>query len=142
MMIEYLTKLGDFINQLPERKYDLTNQEEIKEMLEDILDNQYVQLTKKLSEDILGFIDQMADVGINHIIFLVNRFKKISLLTHILSSLIIYISFYIFITIPIKKQLRAIDSLVNVTFSIPSSVYNTSPKLKRYEHFKLILITI
>lgn len=71
-----------------------------------------------MSEDILGFIDQMTDVAINHIIFLVNRFKRISLITHIASSLIIFISFFIFITIPIKKQLLAIDSLVNITFSI------------------------
>jgi len=45
MMIKYL-KLGNFLNQLPERKYDLTNQEKVREILEDMLDNQYVQLTK------------------------------------------------------------------------------------------------
>jgi len=132
MIVEYLSKLSDFINQTPEKKYNLTNQNEIKEMLSDILTNPHIQLLKKLSEDILGFIDQMDDIGIKYLVQKLKDNRESTLYCYILSSLIIYVTFYFFVSKPIKKQLRAIDSLINILFSIPPSVYNSSPKLKRY----------
>ncbi|ORX86171.1 hypothetical protein BCR32DRAFT_290158 [Anaeromyces robustus] len=132
MMVEYLTKLSEFLNQLPEKKYDLTNQEEIKQMYDDIMANPYVQFIKKISEDILGFIDQMADQGITYMRNEIIKYRKITLICHIITSTTIFITFYFLITKPIKKQLRVMDSLINVTFSIPSAVYNSSPKLKYF----------
>ncbi|ORY24906.1 hypothetical protein LY90DRAFT_630109 [Neocallimastix californiae] len=135
MMVEYLSNLSDYIDEEHEKKYNLTDQEEIKEMITNILANPRVQLLKKLSEDILGFIDQMNDIGITYLVQKLKSYKSNTLIFHISSSLIIYISFYLFVSRPIKKQLRAIDSLVNITFSIPSSMYKTSPRLKKYDKF-------
>ena len=140
MMVEYLSNLADYLNDLPQKKYNLEDQNEVRELLYDLLDNPHVQLIKKLSEDILGFIDQMDDIGINYLVNKITKFKKAMLICHLSSSVIVFILFYFFVTKPIKKQLRAIDSLINIIYSIPHSVYNTSPVLKGYYFISFILI--
>jgi len=132
IMVEYLSKVGDFIEKIPERKYNLRDQNELKEMVNDILSNQYIQLMRKISEDIQGQMDQMNTVGFKYLADKISIYRKVTLICHAISSIIIYISFYFLITKPIKKQLRAMDSLNNIVFSIPSAVYNVSPKLKEY----------
>ncbi|OUM57145.1 hypothetical protein PIROE2DRAFT_65169 [Piromyces sp. E2] len=132
MTIELFSKLKDFINDPPQKRYNLTDQEEVRELYYDILGSPYIQLIRKLSEDIIGHTEQMNQLGISYLENEIDKYKEITIICHATSSIIIFITFYFFVTRPVKKQLRAIDCLTNVTFSIPSSIINSAPKLKNF----------
>ncbi|ORX61198.1 hypothetical protein BCR36DRAFT_8189 [Piromyces finnis] len=132
IMIEYINKVKDYINNIPERNYDLTNSTSIRELNLEILNNKYFILFKNLGSDINGHIDVMNELGSTNLLTNSNKYLNITLMSHIACSILLFITFFIYISGPIKKQLRIIDSLTNITFSIPSSVYNSSPKIKNF----------
>eukprot|EP00833_Pecoramyces_ruminatium_P004013 jgi/Orpsp1_1/1178045/evm.model.c7180000063836.1 len=131
LMVEYLNKVNEFITLAPEKHYDLKNATDLNNALEYIMNDPYLQGIKYLSYDIIGHIDTMNEVGTQHITDIIEEYEIYTLYFHILGSLIIFITFFIFVSRPIKKQLRLIDVLTNITFAIPSSIYNSSPKMKK-----------
>jgi len=132
LMVEYLNKLSEYIANPPQAKYDVLTVEGQLGIFLDIVYSPYVQFLKKMSDDISGHIDLMNEIGADYLESEALNFQKITLLTHVICSLLIFITFFIFVSRPIKKQLRVIDSLTNITFSIPSTIYNSSPKIKKY----------
>jgi len=132
IMVEYMNKVNDFINNIPKKTYDLTDQESIAELNQDIIDNEYFSLFSRLGDDIKGHINVMNDLGSEYLLHEANKYMQLTLIFHGICSVCIFSTFYVFVTRPIKKQLRVIDSITNITFSIPSSIYNSSPKLKSF----------
>eukprot|EP00833_Pecoramyces_ruminatium_P010887 jgi/Orpsp1_1/1184919/evm.model.c7180000091552.1 len=130
IIVEYLNKLREFINNPPTKSYDLTDPDEIALLNIDISNNEYLPFFQSVSEDIVGHNDRMSELAIEYLTNEISTYIKYTLLLHAFSSTVIFVTFFIFVTFPIKKQLRVIDTLTNVTFSIPSSVYNSSPKMK------------
>ncbi|OUM58722.1 hypothetical protein PIROE2DRAFT_15939 [Piromyces sp. E2] len=90
IMVEYINKLKDYINNIPNRNYDLTNSMSIMQLVLEILNNEYLNFFRNLGADINGHITVMNELGNSYLL----------------------------------------NSLTNITFSIPSSIYNASPKLK------------
>ena len=132
IMVEYLNKLNEFINNPPTKTYDLTNIDDIAKLNSDIFNSEYIPLFRSLAEDVVGHIDRMNELAIEYLMNETRSYSDYTLILHIISSVVIFVTFYSFVTFPIKKQLRVIDTLTNITFSIPSSVYNSSPKMKKY----------
>jgi len=132
LMVEYLNKLSEFINNPPVHHYDLRNVDDLVSIIYDIAGSLHIQLFKKLSDDIIAHINAMNDIGTKSLLNDAVTYIQITLLAHALCSILIFITFYIFVSRPIKKQLRVIDSLTNITFSIPSSIYNSSSKVKNF----------
>ncbi|ORX78591.1 hypothetical protein BCR32DRAFT_282150 [Anaeromyces robustus] len=130
LMVEYVNKVNEFISNNPEKHYDLKNATEIKEAFDYITNDPYIQAIKYLSYDIIGHIDAMNELGTQYIRSLIETYEYVTLIGHIIGSLIIFITFFIFISRPIKKQLRIIDVLINITFAIPSTIYGSSQKMK------------
>jgi len=131
MMVEYINKVNEFISNAPDLHYDLQNPVEIKDAFDYIMNDPYIQAIKRLGFDITGHIDAMNELGTQYISDLVVKYEYITLIFHIIGSLIIFFTFFIFVSGPIKRQLRVIDVLTNITFSIPSTVYNSIPKIKK-----------
>jgi hypothetical protein len=131
-MVEYLNKLNDYINNPPIRNYDITDPVDLLNIIFDIAYSPYIQFFKMISDDISANIDKMNELGTEYLINEAHYYTKVTLIGHSICSLSILITFYIFVSRPIKKQLRVIDSLNNIIFSIPRTVYNTSPKLKNF----------
>jgi len=132
IVVEYLNKLNEFINNPPSTTYNLTNPDEIAILNTEISNSEYIPLFQSLSEDIIGHIDRMNEVAIEYLMKETIKYIDYTLFIHGVSTVVIFVTFYVFVTFPIKKQLRVIDTLTNVTFSIPSSVYNSSPKMKNF----------
>jgi len=132
LMVEYLNKLAEYIANPPQAKYDVLTTEGLLGIFMDIVYNPYVQFLKKMSDDISGHIDLMNELGAEYLENQAKKYQKITLIAHEVCSVLIFITFFIFVSRPIKKQLRVIDSLTNITFSIPSSIYNASPKIKNF----------
>ncbi|ORX78592.1 hypothetical protein BCR32DRAFT_282151 [Anaeromyces robustus] len=130
MMVEYINRVNEFLTNIPEKHYDLKNVTEIKEAYDYIMNDPYIQAIKYLSYDIIGHIDAMNELGTEYIRNLIETYEYVTLIGHIIGSLIIFITFFFFISKPIKKQLRVIDVLINITFSIPSNIYDLSPNMK------------
>ena len=131
-MIEYLNKFNEFINNdYGNRHFNRSDYEDILEMFIESTTNPYIQTFISLSDDIIGHIDVMNEIGTTKLIEDANLYSNMSLVVHCIGSLIIVILFFIFVTRNIKKQLRATDTLTNILFSMPFSVYNTSPKIKK-----------
>ncbi|ORX80370.1 hypothetical protein BCR32DRAFT_293881 [Anaeromyces robustus] len=130
IVMEYLNKLNEFINNPPTCTHNLVDPNDIAVIDNEIRQSEYVGLFFSMSDDIIGHIDRMNELASDYLFYETNLFIKIILYTHIVCSFAIFIIFFIFVSIPIKKQLRVIDSLINITYSVPSSVYNASPKLK------------
>jgi len=131
IMVEYLNKLKDYINNMPEQKYDLTNQMSIKMLNVELLNNEYLKLFKNLGNDIGGHVTVMNELGVSYLLGESTKYINYTLISHAICSTLIFITFYFFVSRPIKQQLRVVDSLTNLTFSIPTSIYNSSPKIKR-----------
>jgi len=112
--------------------YDLQDPVDIKEAFDYIMNDPYVQAIKYLGFDITGHIDAMNELGTQYISDLVVKYEYITLIFHIVGSFVIFFTFFIFVSGPIKRQLRVIDVLTNITFSIPSTVYNSIPKIKNF----------
>jgi len=129
--VEYLNKLSEFINNPPTERYNITNPEEVALLNEKITQSEFVPLFFSFSDDIIGHVDRMNEIASEYLLSETLRYIDITLISHAVCSIIIFLTFFIFISKPIKKQLRVIDSLTNLTFSIPSSIYNSSPKLKK-----------
>ncbi|KAG4091274.1 hypothetical protein H8356DRAFT_953183 [Neocallimastix lanati (nom. inval.)] len=132
LMVEYLNKLNEFINNAPSCKYNIMNQSETLLANSEIRESIYISILMALSYDITGHIDQMNSLGTQYLLDEAKKYIKITLLIHGVSSFLIFVTFFIFISRPIKRQLRVMDSLTNITFSIPSSIYNSSPKVKNF----------
>jgi hypothetical protein len=132
LMVEYLNKLNEFINNAPSCKYNIMDQSEALLANSEIRESIYISILMALSYDISGHIDQMNSLGTQYLLDEAKKYIKITLLIHGVSSFLIFVTFFIFISRPIKRQLRVMDSLTNITFSIPSSIYNSSPKVKNF----------
>ncbi|OUM68487.1 hypothetical protein PIROE2DRAFT_58037 [Piromyces sp. E2] len=124
--------LEDYMNGIPVESYDLTNQTSIMELDFDIINNQFFNLFNNLKGDISGHISVMNELGAAYLLDETEKYMRITLAGHAVCSTIIFIIFYFFVSKPIKQQLRIIDSLTNITFSIPPSIYNSSPKIKNF----------
>ncbi|KAL6633004.1 hypothetical protein U3516DRAFT_734312 [Neocallimastix sp. 'constans'] len=131
IMIEYLSKVGDLISSIPEKQYNLRDQNELKQLVNDILSNPYIIYLRKLSEDIQGQMDQMNTIGFKYLSDNISDYKTFTLICHLISTFTIMISFHIFIRRSIKRQLRTTDCLNSIMFSIPPAIYNKIPKLKK-----------
>jgi len=133
IMIEYLNKFNEFVDQNIE-KYNFNTEDpnDILQMFVIATTNPYVKTFLSLSEDIIGHIDIMNEIGTNYLIEKASFYSYISLISHSICSVIIVITFFIFISRNIKKQLRIMDVLINIIFSLPSSIYNSSPKVKNF----------
>jgi len=133
MMIEYLNKFNEFINNdYGNRNFNRSDYEDILEMFIESTTNPYIQTFISLSDDIIGHIDVMNEIGTNKLAEDAFLYLNISLVGHCISSLLIVIFFFIFVSRNIKKQLRVTDALTNILFSMPYTVYNTSPKIKNF----------
>jgi len=132
MMVEYINKVNEFISNAPDLYYDLQDPVDIKEAFDYIMNDPYVQAIKYLGFDITGHIDAMNELGTQYISDLVVKYEYITLIFHIVGSFVIFFTFFIFVSKPIKRQLRLIDALTNITFSIPSTIYNSIPKIKNF----------
>jgi len=130
-MVEYLNRMKDYINNIPDKNYDLRNQMSIKMLNIELLSNVNINLFKNLANDISGHITYMNEKGDAYLLKVSTKYVDITLIAHGVCTVLIFITFFIFVTKPIKQQLRVVDSLTNITFSIPSSIYNSSPKLKK-----------
>ncbi|KAG4093225.1 hypothetical protein H8356DRAFT_1312021 [Neocallimastix lanati (nom. inval.)] len=140
LMVEYLSRLNEFINNGENYYfiYNYTVKEEVNKLLKFINENPYIEVLSKLSEDIVGHVDKMNELGSEYLINEAKKYLRWTLMLHALETFLIYITFYIFISRPIKHQLRLMDNITNISFSIPSSVYNTSPRFTTFiEHGKL-----
>jgi len=130
MMVEYINKVNAFIANPPEKYYNLTNVADIKDAFEYIMNDPYIQTIKYLAYDITGHIDSMNELGTQFITNLVEDYEITTLILHTIGSLIIYFTYFIFVSEPIKNQLRIVENLINIVFSIPPSIYNTSSKMR------------
>ncbi|OUM63510.1 hypothetical protein PIROE2DRAFT_9927, partial [Piromyces sp. E2] len=132
MMIEYLNKFNEFINsEIIERNFNKSDYGDVLEMLIEATTNNYIQTLISLSQDIIGHIDVINQMGTDYLLHHAKLYSNISLISHCACSVIIFFTFFIFVSRNIKKQLRIMDVLTNVMFSIPSSLYNQSPKIKK-----------
>ncbi|KAL6608800.1 hypothetical protein LY90DRAFT_622039 [Neocallimastix californiae] len=133
MIIEYLNKFNEFINnEIEVHNYNLNESSDILRMLIDVSTNQYIKLFQSLSEDIIGHIDQMNYLGTAYLIKYAHIYSNLSLINHFIFSVLIVVTFYIFVSKNIRKQLRVMDVLTNIIFIIPSTFYSSSPKLKNF----------
>ena len=123
--------MKDYINNIPDRNYDLKDQMSIKMLNIELLSNINYNLFKNLGNDISGHITAMNEIGDAYLLKESEKYIEMTLLAHAACSILIFLTFYFFVSRPIKQQLRVVDSLTNITFSIPSSIYNASPKLKK-----------
>ena len=127
-----MNKLNEFINNPPTCTHNVTDPAEMAIINSEIFESDYVRLFFSLSDDIIGHIDKMNEIASEYLLNETEKYIDITLISHAICSVIIFITFFIFISRPLKKQLLVIDSLTNITFSIPSSIYNSSPKFKKY----------
>ncbi|ORX52083.1 hypothetical protein BCR36DRAFT_582599 [Piromyces finnis] len=99
-------------------------------MLIEATTNTYITTFISLSQDIIGHINVINEIGSDYLIQNAEFYSNLTLFVHCIFSIFIFITFFIFVSRTIKKQLCVMDVLVNVMFSIPSSLYNQSPKIK------------
>ncbi|ORX81371.1 hypothetical protein BCR32DRAFT_268314 [Anaeromyces robustus] len=133
LMIEYINKFNEFVNlDMEKHSFNIKDPNDILQMLTIATTDPYINTFLSLSEDIQGHIDIMNEIGTNYLIKEANFYSYISLISHSICSLLIVITFFIFISRNIKKQLRVMDVLTNNIFSLPSSVYNLSPTVKNF----------
>jgi len=131
-MIEYLNKFNEFINNgIIDHHYNTTDPGDVFEMLMEAATNSYVQFFISLSQDIIGHVDTINELGTGYLLREARLYSNISLIAHCVCSILIFFTFFIFVSRNIKKQLRVMDVLTNVMFSIPSTLYNQSPKIKK-----------
>jgi len=132
MMVEYINKVNEFLTNAPDLHFNLTDATDVKAAYDYIMNDPYIHGIKHLSYDITGHIDAMNELGTQYITELVEEYQNITLYCHIIGSIIIFLTFFVFVSRPIKRQLRLIDNLINITFAIPATVYNTIPKVKDF----------
>ncbi|ORY25903.1 hypothetical protein LY90DRAFT_629565 [Neocallimastix californiae] len=133
MIVEYLNKFNEFINnEVENHNYNQNKSSDILQMLTDISTNPYIKLFHDLSEDIIGHIEQINELGTTYLIKYAHFYSNISLIYHFICSVFIVVTFYIFVTRNFKKQLRVMDQLTNIIFIIPPNLYNLSPKIKNF----------
>jgi len=129
-MVEYINKVNEFLSNPPEKHYDLTNSTDIRNAFDYIMNDPHIQAIKSLAYDITGHIDSMNELGTQFITNLVEDYEITTLILHIIGSVIIFLTYFIFVSHPIKKQLRIVENLINTVYAIPPAVYNGSAKMK------------
>eukprot|EP00833_Pecoramyces_ruminatium_P003157 jgi/Orpsp1_1/1177189/evm.model.c7180000060512.1 len=132
LMVEFLNKVKEFIDNPPVRNYNLTDQNDLKKIVEEVETNPYMRIFAKLTDDITGHINYISEEGTEYLTSQTIKYRNITLIVHGVCSFLIYATFFVFVSRPIKKQLRSMDSMTNVTFSIPTSIYNSCSKVKNF----------
>jgi len=112
LMIEYLNKLNEFINNPPVgKKYDLNNSTEIKSAFKDVIYNVYIQLFNKMADDIKGHIDKMNEIGSHYVFEIASAYRKYTLYAHGICTFLIFITFFIFSTSKFKYIIFIHDNI-------------------------------
>ena len=131
MMTEYLNKLNDFINN-PQIIHDMILiPEDLRRILVQVLDHPFIKFHNKIVKDIAGhtfrYIEKARVVLMDKVVTML----KTLLFVHMITIIIIVFAFLIYIKNQIKHQLNLIDELISIIFTVPLTIYNSSPKLKK-----------
>ncbi|ORX82060.1 hypothetical protein BCR32DRAFT_267894 [Anaeromyces robustus] len=131
IMTEYIDKLNEFFGNM-EGDYAISLIKPLDEVLHKILDHPFLSFYKKIIYDIAGHTLKYNEIGCEYLMKDVSFYLSLTLYTHCITSILLLILFSFYVTKKIKQQLHIMDVLTNVVFSVPLTLYDSSPRLKMF----------
>jgi len=134
LISEYLYHVKGFMDNVKEGKYDrlpFSNEENIKIMFQQVINDNFFRLQEKLVNNLIGDIQVMDDYLISSSLQLLDSNRDMLIYVVIFGSLILlFIDVFVF-NKAYKKKISDVNTLISFVFLMPQPMVNKMEKFKR-----------